>query len=259
MDRMSPHVRLPTTDEAAAGMSRVAAVLRAHWSLVLLLVVGGGAFALAVAGAGEVYDSVMDRNDLATLDQPALDAALEQRNPSLDAAVTFYTSLGGTLWAPVITTVLVLALAVLWRSWTPVLLMLVAAAGSLAMTTAGKEIVGRERPPMTLAVPPFESSPAFPSGHTLNATVIAGVLAYLVVLRLRSTGPKVLVVLLAVLHAVLMGLSRVYLGHHWLTDVMVAWFLGLAWLAVVLTVHQVLLRRVGHDDAERGARVTAAA
>ena len=64
--------------------------------------------------------------------------------------------------------------------------------------------------------------------------------------------------LAAVAHAALMGLSRVYLGHHWLTDVMVAWCLGLGWLVLVVAVHQVLLRRVGGDDPERGAEVTAA-
>ena len=255
---MSSDIRLPTAQETAAGWARVVAVLRTHWSLVLLLVVGGGVLSLAVAGTSEVYESVVDAEDLATLDQPALDTALEQRSPGLDRAVTVYTDLGGQVWAPVLTALLVVGLAVLWRSWTPVVLMVAAAAGSLAMTTVGKVVVGRERPPTDLAVPPFESSPAFPSGHALNATVIAGVIAYLVLLRLRSTGLRVLVVLLALVHAVLMGLSRVYLGHHWLTDVMVAWCLGLGWLAVVVTVHQLLLRRVGHDDPERGAVATAA-
>jgi len=238
-------VRPPTRAEAASGWARVVAVVGANRSL-LLLVLGVGALGLAVAGAEEVYDSVVDAEDLAILDRPVLDLMLQQRSPRLDAVITAYTDLGGPVIAPVLTALLVVGLAVLWRSWTPVVVMVVASAGSLALTSVGKAVVGRERPPTVIAVPPFETSAAFPSGHTLNATVIAGVIAYLVLLRVRSPGLRVLVVVAAVVHPVLMGLSRVYLGHHWLTDVVVAWCLGLGWLAVVITAHQ-LLRGAAHE------------
>lgn len=249
--------RLPTAAEAAAGWRRVVAVARAQWPLLLLLLLGGGVFVLAAAGVAAVYDDVQDMDELAGLDQPVLDAAIDLRNPRLDAFITAYTDLGGVVWAPILTTIIIVALALLWRSWTPVILMVVAAAGSLTMTTVGKVVVGRERPDIGFAVPPFEDSPAFPSGHSLNAVVIAGILAYLVVLRTRSVRVAALAVVLAVLHGVLMGLSRVYLGLHWLTDVIVAWCLGAGWLALVVVVHQLILRRLAgrarrRDDAVRG-------
>ncbi len=250
---MRPDVRLPTRDETVAGARTVLDVLRQQWTLVLLLVLGVGVFAAMVAASAEVYENVQESDDLAGLDQPALDAAIDLRTPALDQLVTAYTHLGGVVWAPIATALLVAGLALLWRSWTPVVLMLVATAGSLAMTSVGKVAVGRARPATELAVPPFETSAAFPSGHALNATVIAGVIAYLVILRTRSVRVGVLVGLLAVVHAVLMGLSRVYLGHHWLTDVVVAWCLGAAWLALVLTVHQLVLKRLAHRSRRRQA------
>ena len=84
-------------------------------------------------------------------------------------------------------------LAVKRRSWLPVVLMGIAAAGSVLITVLGKDLAGRARPPMALAVPPLETSPSFPSGHTLNATVVLGVSAYLVMLGRRHLRSKLLV------------------------------------------------------------------
>jgi membrane-associated phospholipid phosphatase len=88
--------------------------------------------------------------------------------------------------------------------------------------------------------------------------VIAGVVAYLVVRRLKTSRAKVLTVVVAAVWAIAMGLSRVFLGHHWLTDVTVAWLIGGAWLAVLITAHQVFLatRRRPRPDSERTAAIT---
>ncbi|HSF97792.1 MAG TPA: phosphatase PAP2 family protein, partial [Ornithinibacter sp.] len=107
------------------------------------------------------------------------------------------------------------------------------------------------RPPVIFAVPPLETSPSFPSGHTLNATVVLGLAAYLVMLGRRHLRSKLLVVSGVVVFVAAMGLSRVWLGHHWLTDVMAGWFVGLAWLAAVITGHRV---KVTIDRAERAGR-----
>jgi undecaprenyl-diphosphatase len=154
-------------------------------------------------------------------------------------------------------TAVTVGLAVAWRQWTPVLLVAVTAAGSVTLTVVGKAVVGRIRPPLADAVPPYESTASFPSGHSLNSVAIAGIVAYLLVRRQRRRWARVLTVAAGAAFAVSMGLSRVYLGHHWLTDVLVAWALGLAWLATVITAHRLLLtvrlrRRVSARPAAAG-------
>ncbi|MGL5819207.1 MAG: phosphatase PAP2 family protein [Phycicoccus sp.] len=210
-----------------------------HLALVVSVSVG----ALVVLGldlaVGELYESVTDQNGIASLDRPVLDAVAGLRTPAWDSAVTGYTDLGGTAGMSVIVSVGALALSAWWRSWMPLAVTTVAAAGSILLTVTGKQLVGRVRPPLELAVPPFETSPAFPSGHALNATALVGVLAYLAVLRMRSPFGRACLVGLAVVWATAMGLSRVYLGHHWLTDVVCGWLVGLSWLTVVVTAHRV--------------------
>ena len=110
-------------------------------------------------------------------------------------------------------------------------MMVIPAAGSLVFTGVGKTVVSRARPPLELAVPPYEYTPSFPSGHTLNSTVIALMLAHLAWWLSENLWVRVISPVLGAVRAAAMGLGRVYLGHHWLTDVIVGWVFGLAWLA----------------------------
>jgi undecaprenyl-diphosphatase len=84
---------------------------------------------------------------------------------------------------------------------------------------------------------------SYPSGHTATSALIAGTLAWLV-LRVLSAGWARLVVAVALAAwAVLVGLSRLYLGVHWVSDVIGGWLLSAAWLAVLLVGSQYLERR----------------
>ncbi|HEY7717373.1 MAG TPA: phosphatase PAP2 family protein [Pedococcus sp.] len=230
------------TGRALASLAlRLAEWTAARWVLVLTAAVGGLVVLVLTKVSAEVYESVAENDGVAGLDQPVLDLAVSWRSPGLDQAVTWFTNLGGGIGMTAIMVVAVVLMTVLWRSRTPVVLVLVAAAGSLAITVTGKHLVGRLRPPRSLAVPPYEDSPSFPSGHTLNTTVLVGVVVYLVLRRLESTWARVAVLVGGGLFVLGIGLSRVYLGHHWLTDVAVGWSVGLAWLAVVVTAHRLFL------------------
>ena len=210
---------------------------------------------LTAAGAG-VYDAVAEHDGVAGLDQPALDQAISEHTDTntrlFDPGLTH---LGGPIGMTIIASLITIVTVWRWRSRTPLILMLIAVAGSLTMTTVGKAVVGRARPPLGEAVPPYEYAFSFPSGHALNSTVIAGIVAYLFARRLdplRTEDRRD--------HrgrwAVAMGLSRVFLGHHWLTDVMFGLLLGATWLALLITAHRLFLtiRRARTAQAWRPAR-----
>lgn len=182
-----------------------------------------------------------EHDGISGFDRPVLDRAISLRTPTNTAIWTAFTDLGSTVGMSIIATAITLLMVWSWRSRTPLILMVIATAVSLAMTGVGKAVVGRPRPPLTDAVPPYEYAFSFPSGHTLNSTVIAGLVAYLLIRRLRSTLARTLAIIGAVLWSVAMGISRVFLGHHWLTDVVFAWLLGLAWLSLVITAHRLFL------------------
>ncbi|WP_380169190.1 phosphatase PAP2 family protein [Jannaschia sp. R86511] len=213
---------------------------RARWTGVVVL---GLVFLPSLVASLVLFWMESTNSGLIAYDQGLLDRVAATRTPLADDVITVYSDLGDPAPAIVATGLAVAGLGLLWRSWTPVVLMLLGGAGSLAMSMSTKAYADRVRPPVDLAVTPMEPSWSFPSGHALNATIIAGVLAYLVISRSRSWRVAAVAVPLAVLHLVLMGASRVYLGAHWPTDVVVGWTMALAWLSLVLAVHQLLLRR----------------
>lgn len=201
-----------------------------------------GVIVLAIQFLDEVYEGVKSGGAADIVDRPVQSWMVHRREGWLDTAATAYTFLGGKVGMSILATVVVVALALWWRTRTPLVLMVVAAAGSLTLTMQGKVLIGRARPPFEEAVPPLETSASFPSGHTLNAVVVATVLTYLVLLYVVSRIARVLTVVALVCFCVLMGLSRIYLGHHWLTDVLAGAAAGLAWALAVALGHWVYVR-----------------
>ncbi|KNC18703.1 hypothetical protein AC792_10810 [Arthrobacter sp. RIT-PI-e] len=227
--------------------SLVAAFLRscgrigAAASLVVLLL-GGFVLTLgAGTGATELYEATVEGDGAQVLDTPVLQGAMTLRSPPVDQVVSAYSMIGGTTGMTVLVGVVMIVLAVRRRSWTPVALLVPAAAGSVLITVICKQFIGRARPPLSDAVPPYEYSDSFPSGHALNSLVLAGVIAYLLMLRSRSRRTVVFTAAGAGFFAITMGLSRIYLGHHWLTDVLMAWVLGALWLTIVVITHRLYL------------------
>ncbi|GGK65183.1 phosphatase PAP2 family protein [Nocardia camponoti] len=196
--------------------------------LGLVAVVALGALSAALA------DNVVDDDGLTVFDPHLLADVIAHRNGTATWAAEAVSFLGSP-------TVMALAAAVvigvmMWlRRWSTALLVALGAAGAAVLVVVGKHLAGRSRPPAVdhLVV---ETNQSFPSGHALGATVVAGLLAYVAIAnfpRLRAP-----ITALAVLFALAVGLSRVYLGVHWPTDVLAGWAIGATWLTLCIVVYR---------------------
>jgi len=105
-----------------------------------------------------------------------------------------------------------------------------------------KYMVGRERPPDSIVhVLVQETSASFPSGHALSATIFYGFLLYLITsLPIRHKRAGVFILVSTIL---LIGISRVYLGVHWPSDVLGGYAIGTIWLAFGIFTYKRLRKR----------------
>jgi undecaprenyl-diphosphatase len=113
------------------------------------------------------------------------------------------------------------------RAWT----LLAAMLGGIADTMVLKAIFGRPRPNLPLHQVDVYSS-SFPSGHAVMAAVTYLTLGALVARGLRTSLLKMYVMLVALTITLLVGVTRVYLGVHWPSDVVGGWSLGAAWALI---------------------------
>ncbi|HWS52972.1 MAG TPA: phosphatase PAP2 family protein [Pyrinomonadaceae bacterium] len=126
------------------------------------------------------------------------------------------------------------------------------AAVALAVTMAGAAVLNsvlklafrRERPPPFFDTPPPESY-SFPSGHALLCFCFYGVLAAVIAARLRGRRPRAFVWAAAALLVALVGLSRLYLGVHYPSDVAAGYAAAFVWVVAVASADRLMQARAG--------------
>jgi membrane-associated phospholipid phosphatase len=96
-----------------------------------------------------------------------------------------------------------------------------------------KALFHRARPNPFFGIPP-PGDYSFPSGHSLCSFCFYGMIAALFVARIRNRAARVAVVMAAALIIFSVGMSRVYLGVHYPTDVLGGWTLALSWISFLL-------------------------
>ena len=216
---------------------RVRLWLQNPWPFAALM---GSALLYTTFLVSGLAEDVLDNDAIVRVDGWLVHWLASHRTPlgiSLFEGVSF---LGNWEVAAVIIAV---AVIILWnRRRRSALALALACAGSELTVYLGKAGFGRPRPPAVLsAVTELDAS--FPSGHA-NISVALYALAFYLLFRLvRSPRLKRLFLTLAFLFPLLIGFSRLYLGAHYLSDVLAGWGVGLWWSILAVGIPGFVRRR----------------
>lgn len=219
---------------------------RAFW--LACTIAAGLLAALAASGlAGEV----LGHYGLARADAHVTAWLVAHRAAGLTTVLRIVTWLGSL--AVIIPAGVIASLFFVLRGhrWWPVALLAVSIAGAVGLYNIVKHLVGRPRPPPAIWIGHF-SGASFPSGHAAQSVACYATLAVLLSAG-RPARVKIALSGLAALVVLVVGFSRIYLGAHWLTDVLGGYALGVAWVAIVFTVMLTVWPRLIHGAADTRA------
>ncbi|WP_322403265.1 phosphatase PAP2 family protein [Massilia luteola] len=232
----------------------LAARLSPEGELGLHLTVG---LALLLAAAwifGAIAEDVVTGATITLVDVRLAHWFHDRATPGFTRAMLFVTHWNGLVGSSIMG-----ALLALWfwrrRAHYWLVVCVIAVPGGMLLNVALKHVFRRVRPAFD---DPLLSllTYSFPSGHTAAATVFYGLLACYLGRRVHAWRARALVVLGAAAMVTLVALSRMYLGVHYLSDVLAAAAEGAAWLAIcitaVSTLHRRRLARGGRSWSERG-------
>jgi undecaprenyl-diphosphatase len=204
-----------------------------------IVVLGFAALLAALVAAGFLLHAVAGRGPVG-FDRTITDAIVDLRSPGLTRAVEWVQLLGRSEFLLAVVAVSGILLATRWAR--AGLVLFLACIGAETMVDVVKPVVDRMRPPAHLWLEATGRG-AFPSGHAVISTTVAlAVVAAIGVATARR--PPWWAWTLAALVSVWIGLSRVYLGVHWVTDVLAGWAAGAAWVALLVAA----IARPAWDD-----------
>lgn len=218
--------------------------------LVAALVVVAGLWGL-VALTDEVREGDTERFDVAVLKffrNPADVAHL--RGPAwVESAVRDVTALGGVVVLTLVT-LAVVGFLVLIKRYHMMWLVLASTCGAAILNAVLKMMVGRARPTVVPRLTDVTSE-SFPSGHSALSAAVYLTLGSLLAQSVPSRAVKYYFVVIALMLAFVVGVSRVALGVHYPSDVLAGWTTGLVWALLCWLVARYLQRRgaVERDDA----------
>jgi len=174
---------------------------------------------------------------------------MEDEQTWLTGMMIDITALGGTTIIFMITAAVVFYLLI-QKQYEFMWLILIATIGGAILSFGLKELFARERPPLIYHLLTVKSL-SFPSGHAMMSSVVYLTQGALLAKVQSNKNLRVYILLVAIILVFLIGISRIYFGVHYPTDVLAGWSVGLAWASFCwLAVKYLQKRKVQKSKIE---------
>ncbi|MDA8214190.1 MAG: bifunctional DedA family/phosphatase PAP2 family protein [Nitrospiraceae bacterium] len=183
-------------------------------------------FILALFSFGEIVEDLIDKETLFYLDFKIQGFVEGIISPWITRFMVDITNIGGVYL--VVITAGIMALYLLYkRHWWELFTLFLAAVMGEILLVILKLFFHRPRPSPQIVAAHWYS---FPSGHAFSAMIVYGFLIYMTWRLIKNEALRFIIFSLSIPLIILIGISRIYLNVHWLTDVLGGYAAGFAWL-----------------------------
>lgn len=192
------------------------------------------------------YQATQQISLLSEYDFIVLDFVSSNRTNGLNSLFRLFTNLGD----PILFIIIASLIALSWvrrrnDTWRPLLILLSMGLAAL-ISSIIKSFTQNPRPGKNFMVPPIETGFSFPSNHTLMLLVFMLVAGYLLYSRYKKRDKVIWLynwIITTIISTLIMSISRIYLGYHWLSDVVGSIGLGLIIFSFVILIDKYVARK----------------
>jgi undecaprenyl-diphosphatase len=175
-------------------------------------------------------------NQIIHFDQMIISFITDFESPTMTSVMKVFTFIGSTISIIVLSILILFFLYIVLKHRTELILFIAVIIGANILFSSLKLVFHRARPDLHRLIEIGGYS--FPSGHATNAFALYGILTFLLWRHISSHSGRIILIFMSTLMILMIGISRIYLGVHYPSDVIAGYFISGFWLTMAIWFYQ---------------------